>query len=98
MKNLYLDKKIKTEKFMSIAIKTSEFQIFQRLISQWKPRCKKIKYKIKDLAKDAGIVPQHLTKIITGKYVTNPRVRTIEAVENALCAKEEEFVKQGGRK
>lgn len=72
-----------------MSIKTSEYQIFARLIASWKPRAKKIRVNLKDIAKEAGIKPQHLTKIITGKFVKNPRVKTIDAIETALCAAEE---------
>jgi len=71
-----------------MSIKTSKYQMFASIISSWKGRAKKIKKKLKDLAKDAGIQPQHLTKIITGKFVENPKVKTINAVEMALQAAE----------
>lgn len=77
-----------------MSIKTSEFEIFAGIIKSWKPRAKKIKYKLKDLAKAGGIESQHLTKIITGKFVKNPRVKTINAVEIALqCAEKKAGVK-----
>lgn len=82
-----------------MSIKTSQYQLFKRVIASWKPRAKAIKVNLKDIAKDAGIKPQHLTKIITGKFVTNPRVKTIDAVEAALFAAEEkaaETVKKAG--
>lgn len=78
-----------------MSIKTSEFELFTRLIASWKPRAKKIKINLKDLAKEAGIKPQHLTKIITGKFVKNPRVKTIDAIETALVEAE---IKAGGAK
>lgn len=78
-----------------MSLKTSNYQLFARLIAQWKPRAKKIKVNLKDIAKEAGIKPQHLTKIITGKYVKNPRIKTIDAVEAALCAAEEVAAKGG---
>ena len=77
------------------AIKTSKYQLFSRLIDTWKPRAKKIKVKLKDIAKDAGIRPQHLSKIITGKFVENPRIETIDAIEAALCEAEEKAKSKG---
>ncbi len=71
------------------AIQTSKYQLFIRLIASWKPRAKKIDVDLKDIAAEAGIRPQHLTKIITGKFVKNPRIDTIDAIEAALCAAEE---------
>lgn len=71
-----------------MSLKTSEYPIFTRLIESWKPRAKKIKVSLKEIAEQAGIKPQHLTKIITGKFVKNPRVKTIDAIEAALCAQE----------
>ena len=76
------------------AIKTSEYQLFSRLIASWKPRAKKIKVDLKDIAAEAGIRPQHLTKIITGKFVKNPRLETIDAIESALCAAEEKVANE----
>jgi len=75
-----------------MSIKSSEFEIFDTIISNWKPRAKKIKLKLKDLALAAGIRPQHLTKIITRKFVKNPRIKTINAVELALVG----FEKKAG--
>lgn len=75
-----------------MSIKSSEYPMFARLISHWKPRAKKIKVNLKDIAKDAGILPQQLTKIITGKHVKNPRIRTIDAVETALYNAENKYI------
>jgi hypothetical protein len=71
-----------------MATKSSEFEIFDLMISSWKPRAKKIKFKLKELAVQGGTTPQHLTKIITRKFVINPRIKTINAVEMALRAAE----------
>ncbi len=71
-----------------MAIKSSNFEMFSCIISTWKPRAKKIKFKLKKLAVDGGTTPQHLTKIITGKFVKNPRIKTINSVEMALRAAE----------
>jgi len=79
-----------------MSLKTSEYQLFARLIAEWKPRAKKIKVPLYKIAEDAKIKPQHLTKIITGKYVKNPRIGTIDAVEAALFAAEEEAAKKKG--
>lgn len=72
-----------------MSVKTSKYQLFTRLIESWKPRCKAINFKMQDLAKEAGIRPQHLSKLIAGKYVENPRIKTIDKIEEALIAEEE---------
>jgi transcriptional regulator with XRE-family HTH domain len=74
-----------------MSLKTSNYQLFQRLIQSWKPRAKKIKVDLKDIADEAGITSQYLTKIITGKFVKNPSIDTIEDFEAALVAAEEKF-------
>jgi predicted transcriptional regulator len=72
-----------------MSIKTSEYELFTRMIASWKPRAKKIKKNLKDIASEAGIRPQHLAKIISGKFVKNPRVKTINDIETALVEAEE---------
>ncbi len=52
-------------------------------MADWKPRAKRIKKKMKILAAEAGISPQHLTQMVTGK-VQNPWLRTVDKVEMAL--------------
>ncbi len=79
-----------------MSLKTSEYQLFKRLIKSWKPRAKKIDVDLKVIADEAGITSQYLTKIITGKFVKNPHINTIEAVEAALVAAEEEAAKSKG--
>jgi len=74
------------------SVKTSEYLLFTRLISSWKPRAKKIKVNLKDIAKDAGILPQQLTKIIARRHVKNPRIKTIDAIENALYKAENKYI------
>jgi len=71
-----------------MAIKTSEYEIFSNIIKSWKPRAKKIKLPLKILAEKGGIKSQHLTKIITRKFVKNPKIKTINAIEMALIAEE----------
>lgn len=71
------------------SIKTSQYKLFTRAIKSWKPRAKKIKVDLKDIAKEADITPAYLTKIITGKFVKNPSVKIIDAVENAVVYFEE---------
>lgn len=73
--------------------KTSGFYPFlNNLINNWKPRAKAIKLNLKDLAVLAGISPQHLTKIVTGR-IKNPRLKNIDSIESALKFQEE---KRGG--
>jgi DNA-binding Xre family transcriptional regulator len=62
------------------------YQFLKNLAAQWKPRAKKAKINLKEIAVQAGITPQYFTKIITGK-VENPRLQTINDIEIALlCA------------
>jgi len=63
--------------------KTGNYSLTNSLISSWKTRAKKIKLNLKDLAKDSGISPQHMTRIVRGK-VPNPRFQTISDVEMML--------------
>ncbi len=65
----------------------AHYPFLKDAIAQWKPRAKKIKLKLKDLATESGITPGHLTKIITG-LTENPRLETINDVEVVLKAKE----------
>lgn len=67
--------------------KTGNYSLTNSLISSWKTRAKKIKLNLKDLAKDSGISPQHMTRIVRGK-VPNPRLQTISDVEMMLRAAE----------
>ncbi len=67
--------------------KTGNYLLTNSLILSWKPRAKKIKLNLKDLAKDSGISPQHMTRIVRGK-VPNPRFQTISDVEMMLRAAE----------
>jgi len=67
--------------------KTGNYSLTNSLISSWKPRAKKIKLNLKDLAKNSGISPQHMTRIVRGK-VPNPRLQTISDVEMMLRAAE----------
>jgi predicted transcriptional regulator len=53
------------------------------MTSEWKSRAKKSKILLKNLAKEAKLAPQHLTKIISGEC-KNPRLKTLNAVEMAL--------------
>ena len=73
--------------------KKNHYKFIDLLIDQWKPRAKKIDINLKDIAKDAKISAQHLTKIITKKS-NNPRIATIDAVEMALYAAEEKFAEE----
>jgi len=70
--------------------KTGNYSLTTSLISSWKSRAKKIKLNLKDLAKDADISPQHMTKIVRGK-VPNPRFQTINDVEMRLRAAEQKW-------
>jgi len=81
-------KKSGANKFQKIK-KTNHYPFFAELIKEWKPRAKKINYKLKDLAQDAGIIPQHLSKLIIG-LCNNPSIETINAVEMALRKAEKE--------
>lgn len=81
-----------------MSLKTSNYQLFKRIIKSWKPRAKKIKVDLKDIAEEAGITSQYLTKIITGKYVKNPRVETIDDIEAALVAAEEKAAQAAEKK
>jgi len=67
--------------------KTSKYPFLAELIKTWKPRAKKIKLDLKDLAEEAVIAPQHLSKLVTGTC-ENPKIETINAVEMALKAAE----------
>ncbi|MBP7710767.1 MAG: helix-turn-helix domain-containing protein [Rickettsiales bacterium] len=67
--------------------KTGNYSLTNSLISSWKTRAKKIKLNLKDLAKDSGISPQHMTRIVRGK-VPNPRLQTISDVEMMLRSAE----------
>ncbi len=69
---------------------TVEFYPFlQDIVDNWKSRAKKADLKLKDLAVDSGIIPGHLSKIITG-ITQNPRLDTINSVEMMLKKKEAE--------
>ena len=68
--------------------KSSKYPFLWHLIQSWKPRAKKIKLNLKDLAPLAGVATPHLTKIICGN-VANPRLKTINDIEMALRAREE---------
>jgi predicted transcriptional regulator len=74
--------------------RTGKYPFIARLTGSWKKRAKKSKILLKDLAKNANIAPQHLTKIINGDC-QNPRLITINAVEMALVEAE---AKVGGEK
>lgn len=63
--------------------RTGTYPFIRAITSEWKLRAKKSKILLKDLAKNSDIVPQHLTKIITGDC-PNPRLKTINAIEMAL--------------
>lgn len=63
--------------------KISHYPFLGEMIKEWKPRAKKIDYKLKTLATDAQILPQHLSKLITG-FCDNPKLDTINAIEMAL--------------
>ena len=63
--------------------RTGTYPFIRAITSEWKSRAKEAKILLKDLAKEAKIVPQHLTKIITGDC-QNPRLKTINAIEMAL--------------
>lgn len=63
--------------------RTGTYPFIRAITSEWKSRAKKSKILLKNLAKDAKIAPQHLTKIITGDCL-NPRLKTLDAVEMAL--------------
>lgn len=65
-----------------------QYPFLKNIIAQWKPRAKKIKIKLKDVALEAKITPQYLTKIITGLN-ENPRLETIDNVEKVLKTLEE---------
>ena len=68
--------------------KTKHYPFLRALTAGWKPRAKKAKILLKNLAKEADLAPQHLTKIISGEC-ESPRLKTINAVEMALRAAEE---------
>lgn len=67
--------------------KTGDYPFIKCLISDWKPRAKKIKVNLKDIAKDAGVSPQHMTQLVQGN-VQNPRLQTVNDVEMAFRNKE----------
>ena len=66
-----------------ISRKTGQYPFLQCICAEWKQRAKKSKILLKDLAAQAGMAPQHLTKIINNDC-KNPRLKTINAVEMAL--------------
>ncbi len=68
--------------------KTKNYPFLRAITAGWKPRAKKAKILLKDLAKEADLAPQHFTKIISGDC-KSPRLKTINAVEMALRAAEE---------
>lgn len=63
--------------------KTSNYPFLREICAEWKPRAKKAKILLKDLARNAEMAPQHLTKIINNDC-KNPRLKTINAIELAL--------------
>lgn len=65
----------------------AHFPFLFYLVKSWKPRAKKIKYKLKDLAVDSKMKPSQLTAVITSK-TKNPRLKTIDKIECALLKKE----------
>lgn len=67
--------------------KTSKYPFLAELIKTWKPRAKKIKLNLKDLAEISGIAPQHFSKIVTGAC-EDPKIETINSIEMALRAAE----------
>ena len=67
--------------------KSSQYPFLNLIISSWKSRAKKSKINLKKVATDAGITPQHLTKIITGK-IANVRMKTINDVEIVILQAE----------
>lgn len=64
-----------------------EYPFIIALISDWKPRAKKLKIKLKKLAAEADIAPEHLSTIIK-KKTKNPNVQIINDIEMALRAAE----------
>ena len=68
--------------------KTGNYPLTNSLVLSWKPRAKKIKLKLKNLAVAANIAPQHMSRLVRGR-VKNPHFRTINDVEMALRAAEE---------
>lgn len=67
--------------------KSSQYPFLNLIILSWKSRAKKSKINLKKIAINAGITPQHLTKIITGK-IANPRMKTINDVEMVILEAE----------
>ena len=63
--------------------RTGQYPFLKELCAEWKPRAKKAKILLKDLAVEAGMAPQHLTKIISNEC-KNPRLKTINDFEMAL--------------
>jgi len=66
-----------------ISRRTGQYPFLKELCAEWKPRAKKAKILLKNLAVEAGMAPQHLTKIISNDC-KNPHLKTINAVEMAL--------------
>jgi len=66
-----------------ISRRTGQYPFLKELCAEWKPRAKKARILLKDLAVESNIVPQHLTKIISNEC-RNPNLKTINAVEMAL--------------
>jgi hypothetical protein len=67
--------------------KTGNYSLTNSLVTSWKPRAKKIKLKLKNLAVAANMTPQHMSRLVRGR-VENPHFRTISDVEMALRAAE----------
>jgi AraC-like DNA-binding protein len=69
--------------------KLGDYPFIIALIANWKPRAKRLKVNLKDIAAEAKIPPQHLTRIIT-RTTTNPHPQKINDIEMALSARESE--------
>tara|TARA_R110000851_G_scaffold309302_3_gene468702 strand:+ start:133 stop:402 length:270 start_codon:yes stop_codon:yes gene_type:complete len=87
---------IKNQSTSNKSRKSSNYPFLNAIISEWKSRCKNIKYNLKDLALDANITPPHLTKIITGK-IKDPTLGTINDICISLAKKEAENDKSKGK-
>lgn len=66
--------------------KHTKLELFDDIIRSWKPRCKKIKFRIIDLGKDAKVSWQQISRIINNHSVST--IKTINKIEMALRAAE----------
>ena len=64
-------------------IQTGIYPFFKKLIEQWTVRIKRAGIDQKRLSELSGVHEKHLSKIMNFK-VENPRVSTIDKVEQAL--------------